>query len=65
MNIRKFALAAGAASALAAVSLAGAPGAHPHFDDKGTLAWSTKVADAQVAAKNADRLIFIEFGREG
>lgn len=55
-----------AAVALLAVSaLAGeAPKAgHPHFDDKGTLAWSTKLADAQAAAKATGKLIFIEYGR--
>jgi hypothetical protein len=37
---------------------------HPHFDDGGTLAWSTKLADAKAAAAKADKLIFIEYGRE-
>ncbi len=38
---------------------------HPHFNDGGTLSWSTRLADAQAAAKKAGKLIFIEFGREG
>ena len=58
--------------ALAALVFAGdaaktAPAAvstHPHFNDGGTLAWSKKLADAQAAAKAADKLIFIEYGRE-
>jgi hypothetical protein len=37
---------------------------HPHFDDQGTLAWHTKLADAKAAAAAADKLIFIEYGRE-
>ena len=51
--------------ALAAVLAAAAPAQkHPHFDDKGTLAWHTKLADAKAAAAKADKLIFIEYGRE-
>lgn len=38
--------------------------AHPHFDDGGTLPWYKTLAEAQAAAKKADKLIFIEFGRE-
>ena len=57
----------------AALALAGdskpAPAAnlapHPHFNDGGTLPWSTKLADAQAAAKKSGKLIFIEYGREG
>lgn len=37
---------------------------HPHFKDGGVLSWSRRLADAQAAAKAADRMIFIEFGRE-
>ena len=37
---------------------------HPFYDDKGTLDWSSKLADAQKAAKKARKLIFIEYGRE-
>ncbi len=48
------------------VALAGdaAPGKHPHFDDGGALSWTTKLADAQKAAKKAGRLILVEYGRE-
>ena len=52
---------------LASLVLAGdAPKAtpHPRFDDKGTLSWSEKLADAKAAAKAAGKLIFIEYGRE-
>ena len=38
--------------------------AHPHFNDGGTLSWTTKLADAQAAAKKSGKLIFIEYGRE-
>jgi hypothetical protein len=67
LHIRSFASAAVAALALAAVGLAGdaaKPAPHPHFDDGGTLSWSTKVADAQAAAKASGKLILIEYGRE-
>lgn len=37
---------------------------HPHFDDGGTLDWSTRWADALAAAKPDDKKVFIEFGRE-
>lgn len=37
---------------------------HPHFNDGGTLSWSTKLADAQKAAGKAGKLIFVEYGRE-
>ena len=43
---------------------AGTPTAHPHFNDKGTLSWSTKLADTQTAAKSAGKVIFIDYGRE-
>lgn len=71
MQFRPWAL--GAVAALVAVSAVSAAtgfagdatkGAHPHFNDGGTLAWSTKLADAQTAAKAQDRLIFIEYGRK-
>jgi hypothetical protein len=67
MNSR---LAAAAFSTLAAFGLAvvagDAPKAtpHPRFDDRGTLSWSKKLADAKAAAKDAGKLIFIEYGRE-
>jgi hypothetical protein len=41
-----------------------APQGHPHFNDGGTLSWYTKLADAKAAAKKADKLIFVEFGRK-
>lgn len=37
---------------------------HPHFNDKGTLSWSTTMADAKAAAQAEGKHIFIEFGRE-
>ncbi len=36
---------------------------HPHFDDAGALLWQTKFAAAKAAAKEADKLIFVEYGR--
>jgi len=39
-------------------------GAHPHFNDQGTIRWFTKLADAQAAAKKEGKLVFIEYGRE-
>jgi hypothetical protein len=53
---------------LTTVSLAAMPGAlfaqaHPHFNDGGTLSWYTTLAEAQAAAKKADKLIFVEYGR--
>jgi hypothetical protein len=50
----------------AAIGVAADPpkSSHPHFDDKGTLAWTSKLADAQAAAKASGKLIFIEYGRE-
>jgi hypothetical protein len=67
MNVRSTLLAFAPLAALASLVLAGdapKPARHPHFDDKGALSWSTKLADAQAAAKSQDRLIFIEYGRE-
>lgn len=37
---------------------------HPHFDDRGTLTWHTAWAAAQAAAREENKRIFIEFGRE-
>jgi len=37
---------------------------HPYFNDRGALAWSTKLADAQEAARRDGKLILIEFGRQ-
>ena len=64
--MRAWIAAAAAALAFALPALAGGGKAepHPHFDDKGTLSWSTKAADVQAAAKKAGKLIFIEYGRE-
>jgi len=39
-------------------------GGHPHFADQGVLTWSTKLADAQKAAKKQGKLVLIEYGRE-
>jgi len=36
---------------------------HPHFDDKGTLDWQTRYAEALAAAKVQGKLVFIELGR--
>ena len=35
---------------------------HPLYDDKGTLAWHTKLAEAKAAAAKADKLILVEVG---
>ncbi len=37
---------------------------HPHFDDRGTLSWHTRFADALAQAKAEKKLVFIEMGRE-
>ena len=37
---------------------------HPHFDDHGTLDWHTHWSTALEAARAANKLVFIEFGRE-
>jgi len=37
---------------------------HPHFDDRGTLDWHTDYAKALAAARAANKIVFIEFGRE-
>jgi len=41
-----------------------APRPHPHFDDRGTLSWHTRIADARAQAAAEDKLVFIEMGRE-
>ena len=41
-----------------------APIPHPHFDDRGTLSWHRKWADALAEARSTKRMIFIELGRE-
>jgi hypothetical protein len=40
------------------------PGRHPHFDDRGTLAWHTHWKDALAAARAGNKKILIELGRE-
>ena len=37
---------------------------HPHFDDRGTLDWHTSWTEAAEAARAADKLVFLEIGRE-
>jgi hypothetical protein len=37
---------------------------HPHFDDRGTLDWHTRYADALAQAKRENKVLFIEMGRE-
>jgi hypothetical protein len=37
---------------------------HPHFDDRGTLSWHTRWADALNEARSSRRKIFVELGRE-
>ncbi len=66
MKFRALALAlAGLVVVSTAVFAADTPRqAHPHFNDKGTLHWTKKLADAQALAKAQDKLIFIEYGRE-
>jgi hypothetical protein len=39
-------------------------GGHPHFDDRGTLAWHTSWKAASERAKAEGKLVFIELGRE-
>jgi thioredoxin-related protein len=40
------------------------PRPHPHFDDRGTLAWQTGWKDALAQARAEHKLVFVEFGRE-
>lgn len=37
---------------------------HPHFDDRGTIAWETQYSTALARAKQENKTIFIEMGRE-
>jgi thioredoxin-related protein len=37
---------------------------HPQFDDRGTLAWHTRLADALAQARAERKPLFIELGRE-
>jgi thioredoxin-related protein len=46
------------------VEIMTAPGKHPHFDDRGTLAWHTRFAGALAQAQAEKKLLFIEMGRE-
>jgi thioredoxin-related protein len=41
-----------------------APRPHPHFNDRQTLDWHTRYADALAAARSRNQRLFIEFGRE-
>jgi thioredoxin-related protein len=38
--------------------------AHPHFDDRGTLDWHTRLADALEQARREKKHLFVELGRE-
>lgn len=38
--------------------------AHPHFDDNGTLDWTTDFAAAKAQAKAEGKIVLIEYGRE-
>lgn len=57
---RLFALSIVTAAASAGVM----PQGHPHFNDGGTLTWFESLAEAKAAAKTADKLIFLEYGRK-
>jgi hypothetical protein len=37
---------------------------HPHFNDKGTLHWHTRFAEAAAQARAEGKKLFIELGRE-
>jgi len=37
---------------------------HPHFDDRGTLDWHVRYAEAQAEARREGKLLLIEIGRE-
>ena len=37
---------------------------HPDFDDRGTLDWHTRWAEAAAAAQASGKLIFVDMGRE-
>ncbi|MCY2959119.1 MAG: hypothetical protein NTY35_03055 [Planctomycetota bacterium] len=37
---------------------------HPHFDDRGTLDWHTRLGDALAQARREKKNVFIELGRE-
>ncbi len=38
--------------------------AHPHFDDRGTLDWTTSWSEALATAKRDKKHVFVELGRE-
>jgi thioredoxin-related protein len=40
------------------------PRPHPYFDDRGTLDWHTRWADALAAAAAEKKVLMVEFGRE-
>lgn len=64
MRTIRWSLAAIAVLAVAAFAADAPRSPHPHFRDGGVISWSVKLADAQKAAKAANRVIFIEYGRE-
>ena len=37
---------------------------HPHFDDRGALAWHTRWRDALAQARAEKKVLMVEFGRE-
>ncbi|MCR9247439.1 MAG: hypothetical protein NXI31_20605 [bacterium] len=37
---------------------------HPHFDDRGALEWHTGLAAAKAAARQQQKLVFVEYGRQ-
>lgn len=37
---------------------------HPHFDDRGTLDWHTRLGDALAQAKREGKHVLVELGRE-
>lgn len=41
-----------------------APRPHPHFDDRGTLNWHTRYADALAEAQRDGKTLFVDMGRE-
>ncbi len=41
----------------------GSTSSHPHFDDGGTLSWTTDLDAAQAAARSSGRLVLVEYGR--
>jgi hypothetical protein len=49
------------AAASAAVAAPARP--HPHFDDRGTLAWYRTLEEACQAARASGKLVFIDYGR--